>query len=289
MGSGGSSSGGTNYNFVRYAPYIEKHHTDFLAIMATERDAAIHASPFEGYTDVEFDDAFFGVGYIISSFPSLYDMYGKFMSGLDIETLYDQIFEETVNAPAINNLVSAEAALMDDDINTNVLPRFTVGLRDINAVVSSSFVVGKGNIESDRVKALNKFSAELKYRMIPVAAERWKAHLDWNKSVVMSYAEIMKLYFSGKMDITDFNYTMAAKNKLWPFTVLDYDRAAVGALQGAMTSKSDVAGASTAAKAIGGALSGAAAGAMVGSAVPGVGTAIGAVIGGVMGLAAGLL
>ena len=212
------------------------------------------------------DDAFFGTGYLLSSFPSLYDMYGKFMAGLDIEALWSQIFEDTVNSSVANDLVSAESALMDDDIDTNVIPRLQTGMRDINAVMSSSFVIGKSIIEDARVKSLSKFSAGLKYNLITVASGRWTTHLEWNKSVVAIYSEILKFYFSAKTDIDEVNYTMAVKDKLWPFTVLDFERAALGALQGAINSKTDVAGVSTTAKVLSGALTGAAMGAMVGSA-----------------------
>jgi len=303
----GDSGGGDQTTTIRYAPYIEDHHTWFLDVVQGQVNSLSGQSPFTGYTNITVDDAFFGAGYLITSFPALYDMYGKFMAGLDIEVLYGQIFEDTVNAPAINNLVSAEAVLLDDDINANSLPRFQVGMRDMNSVITSSYVVGKAMIEDARVKSISKFSAQLKYQMIPVASERWRTHLDWNKGVVGVYAEIMKLYFSAKMDINEANYSMAAKNILWPFTVFEYERVALGALQGATNAKTDVAGASTTAKAISGALSGAAMGVMAGSmiapATAGVaatattgaiaGTAgggpIGAVIGGVLGLAMGLL
>lgn len=263
--------------YIRYAPYIEEHHTAFLDLVATKRNEVINDSPFTGYTDIEVDSAFFGIGYLISSFPSLYDMYGKFMAGLDIEVLYSQIFEDTVNAPAINNLVSAESAMMEDDIEINSLPRMQVGLRDINSIMSSSFVIGKSLIEDARVKSISKFSAELKYRMIPVASQRWTTHLEWNKGVVGIYAELMKLYYSAKTDVNEINYAMAAKDKLWPFTILDFERAALGALQGATNTKTDVAGASTASKVISGALSGAAMGAMVGGAITPATQAVGTV------------
>jgi len=301
----GGGGGGDSRTEVRFAPYVEQAHQAFLEIMAVKKWLTIDKSPFSGYTDIKLDDAFFGAGYLITSFPALYYMYGKFMSGLDINVLYAQIFEDTVNASAINNLVSAEAVMMDDDIDVNVLPRFQVGLRDINSVISSSYVVGKAMIEDARVKALSKFSAGLKYQMIPVASERWKAHLDWNKGVVGVYAELMKLYFSAKMDVDNFNYSMAAKNLLWPFTVLEYERAALGALQGATNTKTDVGGSSTFGRAISGALGGAAmggiAGAMIapsvtagssaalaGATVGAGGGPIGIAIGGILGLAAGL-
>ncbi len=262
---GSSGGGGDTQTTIRYAPYIEAHHTVFLDLVSAKRDVVINDSPFVGYTDIEVDDAFFGTGYLISSFPSLYDMYGKFMAGLDIEVLHSQIFEDTVNAPVINNLVSAESVMMNDDIEMNSLPRMQVGLRDINSVMTSSFVVGKSIIEDARVKSLSRFSADLKFRMIPVATSRWTTHLEWNKGVVGVYAELMKFFYSAKTDVNEVNYSMATKNRLWPFTVLDFERASLGALQGATNSKTDVAGASTTAKAISGALSGAAMGAMVGS------------------------
>jgi len=264
-GGGGGGQPKNTESMVRYAPYVEAKHENFLATIHNARQDVIADSPFSGYVDIEVDNAFFGAGYIISSFPSLYDMYGKFMAGLDIEALWSQIFEGTVNSSVVNNLISAESALMDDDIDTNVIPRLQLGMRNINAVVSSSYVVGKSIIEDARVKSRSKFSAGLKHALIPIASSRWSTHLEWNKGVVGIYSEIMKLYFSTKTDVDEVNYAMAAKHKLWPFTVLDFERAALGALQGASNSKTDVAGASTAAKVLSGALSGAAMGAVVGS------------------------
>lgn len=282
---GGSSGGGDQVTTIRYADYVEAHHQTFLNIMASKRDAVIDSSPYATYTDIEIDPGFFGTGYILASFPSLYDMYGKFMAGLDIEVLFDQTLVDTLDSAYINNLISVEGVRMTDDIIEVAQPRFVTGMRDINSVISGSFVTGKAMLEDARVKALSRFSAELKYRLIPAAVERWRSHLDWNKTVVMTYAEILKLYISSKMDTENLNFEMAAKNLLWPFTVLEYNRAALGALQGATTATSDVAGASKTQKAIGGALSGAVAGATLFPANP----IIGAIVGGVLGAGAGLL
>lgn len=264
MGGGGSDVPANTSTRVKYAEYIETRHKSFLANIATRRDYVINDSPFANYTEIEVDDAFFGSGYTIASFPSLYDMYGKFMAGLDIEALWSQLFEDTVNSTVVNTLVAAENDLIDDEIEESSLPNLQIGMRDINSVMSSSYIVGKTLIEDTKTKRISKFSADLKYKLIPIAQRRWEAHLDWNKLVIGVYAEIMKLYFSAKTDVDEVNYAMASKHRLWPFTVLDFERAALGALQGAMTSKTDVAGASTASKVIAGALNGAAMGAMVG-------------------------
>lgn len=279
---GGSSGGGDQETTLRYAPYVEAHHQTFLNIVANERDAVLDESPYENYTAIAYEDAFFGAGYTMASFPSLYDMFGKFMAGLDIDALFTQILNDSLDNAAIANAVSVHATELSDDLEQDAKPRFVTGLRDINSVLSSSFIVGKAMMETSRTKALSKYRSELDKAMIPIATQRWQAHLDWNKTVVMTYAEVMKLYFSAAMDLDNHNYGMVARDRLWPFEVLEYNRAALGALQGATKSSSSGGGASTEQKVIGGALSGAAAGAMVGG-------PWGAVIGGVLGAAAGFL
>lgn len=283
MGSSGSKSGKTT-NTIRYADYIENNHKDFLNEVRDRRIAVIDDSPFSGYVDVEYLPGFFGIGYTIASFPSLYDMFGKFMAGLDVDALFDQILDQSVNSSVIDNRVSVHGVDLEDEIEQSVMPRFTTGMRDINAVVSSSFVIGRSLMENQRLKAVSKYDAELRAAMLPLATTRWQTHLEWNKSVVQVYMEVMKLYFSVAMDIDNHNYTMAAKDKLWPFTVLDYERACLGALQGATKGSQDVAGASTAQKAIGGALTGAAAGMTLSGGNP-----VGGAIGGVLGLASAFL
>ena len=87
------------------------------------------------------------------------------------------------------------------------------------------------------------------------------------------------------MDTAEQHQRLAAKHKLWPFTVLEFQRAALGAMQGAVNMSNSGSEPAQLSKSIGGALSGAASGAMLGSAVPGIGTAAGAVGGGILGIA----
>jgi hypothetical protein len=288
------SGGGGGSSVARYADYVEAHHAAFLDEVAANVTVAYALNPFVGHVDIDYLDAFFGIGYTISSFPSLYDMYGKFIAGLDVDALYTQILQDSINSPVINNLVSEHAIELEDDIIQNSYPRFVTGLRDINSVISSSFIVGKAIIETARVKAISKYDAGLRYAMLPIASQRWTTHLDWNKGVVASYAELMKFYFSAAMDLRNSNYELHTKQILWPFTLFDHQRACIGALQGAVGSGNDVAGASTAQKALGGALAGGAAGAMIAGAAYGTaggptGVLIGAGIGAVLGAASAFL
>ena len=285
--SGGG--GGDVKTTVRYAGYIEDKHKAFLNEIVVRRTAAIDNSPYSGVATIASDDGFFGVGYTLASFPSLYDMYGKFMAGLDVEDLYNQIYGDLMEGPVTHNLVSAEAAFLSDELESDTIPRYEVGMRDINAVMSSTFIIGKALLEETRLKAVAKYSAGLQYALLPIAAQRWQAHLEWNRSVVAVYSEIMKLYFSSKMDVDSHNTEMLAKNRLWPFTVLDYERVAIAAMQGATKTTTDSAGSSGASRAISGALGGAAMGAMAGAKIGAVGGPMGAAIGGAVGLMGGLL
>lgn len=234
-----SGGGGDTKTEIRYAGYIESKHKDFLNTLKEQREIDINSSPFAGYEECPVDEAFFGTGYLISSFPSLYDMYGKFMAGLDVCALYGQMFEDTVNAPEINALVAAEGAMMDDDIDMNVLPRFKAGMRDINSVMSSSFVLGRAAIEDARVKALSKFSAELKYRMVPIVIDKWRTHLDWNKTTVALYGELLRTYYQTKTNMEEHFLHVKELDAKWPWTILGQERAGLGALQGAKTTDSE--------------------------------------------------
>lgn len=234
---GGGKSGGDSEVKIRYAGYIETKHKDFLNITAEKRALLIDASPLANVEAIPIETIFWGAGFDLAGYTSLYDTWSSRMFDVDPEVLYTTIFVDTTQGGAVGELVAAEAALMDDDINSTVLPRFQTGLRDINSVVSSSFVVGKALIEDARVKALAKFSAELHYRLIPVVAERWTRHLEWEKNVVAAQAELMKTYLATKLNVVQHNQEVAVRHTLWPFTVLEYERAAIGALQGATNQK----------------------------------------------------
>lgn len=275
MGSSGGSKSGSST--IRYAPYVELAHKAFLNRTDTYVSSLIDASPYADFTELDVDDGFFGVGYTLASFPALYDVFGKFMSGLDVEALWRQIYNATVDGSEVQNLVIAERDLLDDDIEETTLPRFQLGMRNVNAVQTSSFVIGKSLIEAAKIKQLAKTDAEFRYKLIPVAAERWKTHLGWNESTVKLYAELLKLFVSAKMDVDNHNFELLQKDVLWPFTVLDFQKANLGALQGAVSTATS-GGSSTTQKAIGGALGGAGMGFVVGG-LPG------AAVGGVLGLA----
>ena len=284
MGSGGGGGGGGDQtNTIRYAPYIESAHQRFLNDTYAYRNSVISNNPYNHFFEVPVDAGFFGTGYVLASFPALFDLYGKFVAGLDIDALWDQMMSSTVNSPQANALVSAESALLDDELDSAILPKYMTGMRDLNAVMSSSFVVGKALLYDTKQKVVGKFSAELKWKLVGIAQDRWKVHLAWNQEAVTSYARLFDLYFNSKNNIGRLNFEGLAKKALWPLDVMDYERANLGTLTGATkTTRKASSGGSRATSVAGGVVGGAALGATVGG-VPG------AIVGGVLGGIAALL
>jgi hypothetical protein len=237
MGKGVSDSETT----VRYPEYLEDAHKVHLEKVTTWVDSLVGVSPFTSYTSILSDvhDAFFGAGYIISDFPSLYDMYGKFMAGLDIEVLFDQIFTDSTQGTIIDNLVSVHAGILSDDVAQEAYPRFNTGLRDINSVMSSTFAVGRAMIEAQRVKEVSRFDAETRYRMIPVAVTRWQTHLQWNRDVINTYLKMLEGWVKVRSDLISQDFEMAEKDSMWPLRVLKHEGAAIGILTGATSTEEE--------------------------------------------------
>lgn len=259
--SGGDSGSETS---IRYAPYVEAHHENFLTInheyLDLQRNDAYNPystlftdSQENSPVETDWTGVFYGVGYSMMSFPSVYDMYGKFLAGLDVEQLWEQMLEGTKNNATVSSLVEAQADLIDEDITDNVLPRMRAGLRDINAVVSSSYYIAISNIEAKRDHDVAKFSAELRYKLIPIAAELWINHLKWNQMVISQYVELTKTVIEVGFRQEKHNYEKKLAYIMWPWTLLEQYRANLGALQGATTAK---AGSSGGDSGIGGMVSG---------------------------------
>lgn len=280
MGGGGKSSKDGD-STIRFAPYLEDAHQLLIEQSQTEGDAIIHSSPYANYTISDPDYAFFGIGYTISSFPSLYDMFGKFQAGLDVETLYNQIEEEMIEGPVTGEVIRAHSAYLDDEVNQTTLPKVKAGYRDANAIMSSSFIVTEGLIEAQKVKAVSKFAGDVKIARAQMATQRWGKHLDWNVHVIEQYMQLTRLYYASKFDYINTRTELDSRDLLWPFTVLDHERAIVAAMNGAAAAT--VKGDSKASKAIAGLLAGAA----TGASIPGAGP-IGAGVGALIGLAGGL-
>ena len=206
------------------------------------------------------------------------------MAGVDVHLLWAQTFSGISTSPEINAAVTAQAAYLDDDINSQILPRFHAGMRNINAVQSSAFINGRAIIESARVKAINKFASEIRLRALDLSADMWKAHLKWNESVISTFTTMFKLYYATELDVDKQTLDFADNDARFNLSLFEYVRAMLGVVSGAQGTVPD----SSSSGGAKGMISGALGGASMGLAASG-GNPIGAGIGAVLGLGASFL
>jgi len=302
----GKSGGGDSEQTIRYAPYLEEAHQAVMGEMnvkhnfttifnATLRkqygltDAQnenLVASPYRSYEQIDVKEGYFGMTtldpsetYYPKNFPSLWDMFGKFMAGLDVHDLWGQVYDDVIQGPEIENVITAHSNSIQNDIDTQVMPKFLAGMRDINSVQATSFVIGKAIIQDAHVRESNKFGAQVRMHALDISSELWSKHLEWNKAVIGTYSEMFKLYYTSHLDIDRVNLEYLSKDDMWNINLFENARGILGAMHGGAATAQTGNEPSQTQKAIGGAMSGAAAGYMVAG-------PYGAVVGGILGLAA---
>ena len=286
MGGSSQPSNTTSVTTVRFAPYIEEKHEDFLATVFLKGDEVVDDSPFEEYVDIDVDPAFFGIGYVISQYTALYDAYGKYMAGMDIEVKWTRAFTSVHEADEARQPTIEELDAVADSILKKELPDFLLLMRENNCVQTSTFTIGKSLMEDKRIKLVEDFSLKRRVKLMPSVNVHYRADLDWFRKLTTLYAELMKVYYISKTEMVDTNDLYRVRNTLWAFEIFDFEGTALGALRGAATyiKRGPMRQRSTISKVLSVA-SYAATGATYGSVIGGIpGTVIGAVVGTVVGI-----
>lgn len=269
---------------TRFAPYIESAHEDMLTTTRRYVNSAITESPYTDYEDIDTVNSFLGIGLTLSSFSSLYDMYGKFMAGFDVEAVWGNTVSRLFADYEVTTAEKSEE--LEDSV---VSRRAEIGLRarNLNAVGSSSYLIDLARIENAFVVDLITYDLEEKQTVLATAYNNYLEKLNWNQATIFSYASIMKLYFTMVSNCAEINYKRAADELLWPFIVTDFERVALGSMQRAVSynkvsqprSRSDVSKVLYVSSTT---VNGAFIGAEIGS---GPGAAVGAAIGFIVGVA----
>ena len=220
----------TNTITIKYAPYIEEHHKGFLDYISAHNEIALANNPYNLYADIDINPAAFSIGYEISDFPVLYEMYGKHMSGMDVEIVYDSTFSKIINSSEIANNINEDKVTLTDSIIKTELFNYMLEMRNINAVISSSFIIGKANIESKRLKDIEKLSLDYRMNNVKDVQVKFNEQLDFSRKVITSYAECMKKYYVMRLMTSERNETLKSRKELWSLEVLDFKQNALGAL-----------------------------------------------------------
>jgi hypothetical protein len=239
MSSSGGGGGGTY--IVRYAPYLEDAHYDVLNHYGTDQvtysvigvaNQLFNNSPYAKYVPFDINPGFLGSN-SISSYGNLFSFFVEQISNVDAYILWTNIYNTTIFGPNIQAAVSTQANMLDDDLNSNILPSFLAGMRDINAVMSSAFINGKAIIFNGRVKSINKFASDLQIRAMELSTQIWTKVLDWKKATVDTYSNMLQLYYTTQLEQDKANIGYAVQNSLWNINLFAYIKDILSAMSGA--------------------------------------------------------
>lgn len=295
---GGSSGGSSGSGKVSYATYMQDAHEDWLDNAGTDTmtssivdlmETAHGSSPFAGITATDPDAD-------ITAYEAAVAAFSAFVLAVDPETNWEtyigsattEIDDNILDDTTLLAEIAANDAIVDSRITTTILPRFQAGMRDINAVVSSAFVIGQSNIESEAQLDKNKFAADLRLQNY---RQRNDMIMAGTKDILnlliqkLEYYKIANHYIIESKRIKnvmlteeiDKNVHFDEKDTVWDMSVYQYGGNVMAAIHGGAASTTGNQP-SVASKALGGALSGAAAGAVASGGNP-VGAGIGAAIG----------
>jgi hypothetical protein len=231
----------------------------------------------------------------IAAYEAEFEAYKLILTGLDEVTDFETMFNASdlvVDNTIITAEVDAFTDILDDDLNTKILPRFRRGMQDINAVQASSFVIGEAVIEAFRTRDIAKFTADLRLRgsdqriqattmMLQLMAQR----VSWRGDYARNYTDAMRMKFVAKKEQLDQDMDIDSKDATWDLEVFQYGANLMAGIGGG-TSVPKTQGPSKVSSALGGAMGGAAAGYMIGA---GIGTMSGAAVGGGMAAGGGML
>lgn len=294
----GSSGGGGSSGAVSHSAYLETIHnnwldntgTDLLTLSITDvMESSIGNSPWTGLTAYDPDAD-------ILEYKNSIAAYAVILAGLsdtvDWSTLYthaDSIFN------ALGPAVTAYSDLLDDNINVKVLPKFRRGMQDINAVVSSAFVIGESNIWGFRDRDVAGYVASLedkKLNAVDQMIQMMARRIGWQESYVRTMIEANRIKIVAKKEQTDRDSELDEHDAKWDLEVFQYGGNLMAAIGGG-TVVPNMAGKNKTASMLGGALtggvaagmlSGTAAGAAMGIPAGPAGVIGGAVLGAAMGL-----
>ncbi len=171
---GGGGGGGTGA--VTHSAYMETVHGQWLdnaggdtpaVSMVDTIDAAIVAgSPFAAALAYDPDTDIAAWETAVSDFNALLAAIAETTDWAALYTQAEASIPDIATVGITEAVIVADgvafAAQLDDQITTITLPRFQSGMRDINAVVSSAFVLGQSNIEGFRDRDVAKHDSAMR-------------------------------------------------------------------------------------------------------------------------------
>ena len=286
----GGSSGGSSGE-IDYPEYMKDFQGDMLNhegadtitdSMVDVMNTMLGNSPFTGMVAYDPDSD-------LSESESSVDDLSTLVALLSAGTGLDSLISSVLDDSRIDDSVTEFAADLDDRLTSEVLPRFEGGMRDINAVSSSAFAIGKSIIESAQTRQVAKYSADLHMKAFgDDAIQIIGLKLDYQKLLTHSTIESNRIKIVAKKEEVDAGFKIDQADAKWDINVFQPSANMLASIAGGGGVTGEE-GPSQLQSAIGGAMSGAVAGAMVGAKMGSAGGPWGAAIGAVLGAASSFL
>jgi ribosomal protein L30E len=295
---GGSSGGGGSSGKVDYPDYMKTFHNDMLNNTGADTfessvvdacNAALGASPFATMAAYVPDT-------MITNMESALTAFSSYITGLSTYTTYANLINEAAtihtntlaNSTYLNASITALSNQLASDVNTYLLPAFNAGMRDINAVYTSSFGTGGAMILRKAAADAAKYGADLysdvyfkgRLQFVMSMGEMIvKTEVGTQEALAKLIIDAKKIIVIMKKEQAEEDKDIDEKNAKWDLEVFKYAGNALASIGGGTSSTGSTPSKTQSA------LSGALAGASMGAAVGGpMGAGIGAAVGGIAGL-----
>jgi hypothetical protein len=302
----GSSGGGSTSGRTDYPEYMKAWHESALGsgsldltLTQTMNSALDGVSPYAGVEFLSANDLMLGSGKHILDFNPAVTQLSAFAS-IDILGLINSFNSSSVlntvpseSKDLVDNVTKSNSQLLISAIEREKINKFHSKMRDINAVMSSSFVIGESILRAQRSKALIEDFGDSKLRL-----EGLKTKIDLvgdtslnslrvaiatselRKDISELSSNFSKLYAVARIELDNNNIEIAAKDKLWDLQVFQYGGTFLGSIHSVAIHTDPGDQSLRKGLSVGwGALSGGASGAMIGVWFGGVGAIVGWFVG----------
>ena len=267
------SSGGGSSGEVSWPQWISTLHKDGADIMFAAVAGALN--PFIGATS--FDPAT-EISLMMTELSDLDTAIAAFDPASDWSDMIDLVQNKYaatfIDETSIAAAVAAYSAILDDDLTNKTLPRFRGGMRDINAVQSTAFVIGQSLLEAWKAREVAKYAADYRGDLEKARAEivintagkllePQLAKLDAVKAAAQLNIDTQRIRIVALKEQRDSQMELDEMEQKWGAEKWTAYGNYIASMSGG-TSRSTGRTPSTTQSAIGGALSGAAAGGSMG-------------------------
>jgi hypothetical protein len=260
MGGGGSTK-------TEYPGYMKNWHQTWLSAINSEMVTALAAgSPL---LTISLPDV--GV-YFGTPEGTVYGALDTF-THMDIDRLWNMSYEAVVSGNVFQDAVKVFTDAFHEQAEEKLLPEFKAGMRNINAVQTSQFVIGESIIHSTILRQAAQHATDLQKVLLNICQNITQMKVQAYKDTIHYILETSRLNLAALHDRNTLDIKIKEDSSNWRLDMYEHAARMLGSINGSAVPVRHKG------SPIQSALAGAASGAAMGSAMGPLGAAAGGVIG----------